>query len=91
MFRELRTQPGINNIGLMLNLFLAHVQLSGGMEIGYGGNVCYLSSKQLVGYCFVLPLCLVIILNVVFFFWTIISISRVKQQGKQFGERNNIL
>ncbi|XP_050412271.1 uncharacterized protein LOC126827114 [Patella vulgata] len=175
MFPEMRTQPGINNIGLMLNLFLAqltvitgldqtqdkilcrsigisihylwlgmalwmnvctfhmfkvfvlqklvrnsapshgiqtlkyiayanglpmilivciiitNVTLSGGMDIGYGGNVCYLSSKQLVGYCFVLPLCLVIILNIVFFLWTIISISRVKQQGKQSGERNNII
>ncbi|KAK6177630.1 hypothetical protein SNE40_015691 [Patella caerulea] len=175
MFREMRTQPGINNIGLMLNLFLAQLilitgldqtqdkilcrsigisihyfwlsmalwmnvctfhmfkvfvlqklvrnsapshgiqtlkyiayanglpvilivcivitsfQLSGGMEIGYGGNVCYLSSKQLVGYCFVLPLCLVIVLNIVFFLWTIISISRVKQHGKQSGERNNVV
>ncbi|KAK6177463.1 hypothetical protein SNE40_015558 [Patella caerulea] len=175
MFPEMRTQPGINNIGLMLNLFLAQLilitgldqtqdkilcrsigisihyfwlgmvlwmnvctfhmfkvfvlqklvrnsapsrgiqtqkyiayanglpvilivfivittfQLSGGKEIGYGGNVCYLSSKQLVGYCFVLPLCLVIILNIVFFLWTIIAISRVKQHGKQSGERNNIV
>ncbi|XP_050408339.1 uncharacterized protein LOC126823498 [Patella vulgata] len=64
--------------------------LSDGAIIGYGGNICYLSTPRLVLYCFVLPLSLVILTNIIFFLWTICIIHRVKQSGKQTGDRNNI-
>ncbi|KAK6192792.1 hypothetical protein SNE40_004205 [Patella caerulea] len=64
--------------------------LSDGTLIGYGGNICYLSTPTLVLYCFVLPLGIVILTNIIFFLWTICTIHRVKQSGKQTGDRNNI-
>ncbi|KAK6187384.1 hypothetical protein SNE40_005426 [Patella caerulea] len=64
--------------------------LSHGGDIGYGGKVCYLSTPQLVIYCFIVPLCFVILTNIIFFISTIICIHRVKQTGKQTAERHNI-
>ncbi|KAK6187370.1 hypothetical protein SNE40_005418 [Patella caerulea] len=64
--------------------------LSDGTDIGYGGKVCYLSTPQLVIYCFIVPLCFVILTNIIFFLSTIMSIHRVKQTGKQTAERHNI-
>ncbi|KAK6190457.1 hypothetical protein SNE40_002320 [Patella caerulea] len=64
--------------------------LSDGAVIGYGGDICYLSTPTLALYCFVLPLGLVILTNIIFFFWTICTIHRVKQSGKQTGDRNNL-
>ncbi|KAK6187369.1 hypothetical protein SNE40_005417 [Patella caerulea] len=64
--------------------------LSDGTDIGYGDKVCYLSTPQLVIYCFIVPLCFVILTNIIFFLSTIISIHRVKQTGKQTAERHNI-
>ncbi|KAK6192459.1 hypothetical protein SNE40_003923 [Patella caerulea] len=64
--------------------------LSSGAVIGYGGNSCYLSTAHLVLYCFILPLSLVILSNIIFFVSTVVSIHSVKQIGKQAGERNNL-
>ncbi|KAK6191790.1 hypothetical protein SNE40_003383 [Patella caerulea] len=72
-------------------VIVSNYVLSGGTSYGYGGNTCYLSTAELILYSFVLPLSLVILTNIIFFALTVITIHRVKQSGKQTGDRNNII
>ncbi|ESO98106.1 hypothetical protein LOTGIDRAFT_143123, partial [Lottia gigantea] len=75
---------------IMTTTIVANVIATSGSHLGYGGDICYLSSKLLALYAFVIPLCFVIVSNVTSFVWTVITIHRVKQVGKQSGERNNV-
>ncbi|XP_071108349.1 uncharacterized protein [Haliotis cracherodii] len=65
--------------------------LSGGSDVGYGGIVCYLTSNKLVGFSFVLPLSVIVMMNLTFFIVTIRAISKIdniKKHGMK--ERHNV-
>ncbi|XP_076439750.1 uncharacterized protein LOC143279559 [Babylonia areolata] len=50
--------------------------LSQGLQIGYGGEVCYLSSPLLVGAAFAAPLGVVLLLNLGFFLGAVKAITK---------------
>ncbi|XP_046554440.1 putative adhesion G protein-coupled receptor E4P [Haliotis rubra] len=66
--------------------------LSGGTDVGYGGIVCYLTSNKLVGFSFVLPLSVIVMMNLTFFVVTIRAISKIENIKKHHGmkERHNV-
>ena len=65
--------------------------ISQGQDIGYGGHACYLSSPVRVGFAFVLPLSIVLCSNILFFVFTVYSISKIDHIKRQTGkERQNI-
>ena len=59
---------------------------------GYGGNVCYISSPDMVGFTFALPVGLLLVANFVFFFIVIVKIKRVPDiKSSTHGPRQNML
>ncbi|XP_067672420.1 uncharacterized protein [Haliotis asinina] len=66
--------------------------LSGGTDVGYGGIVCYLTSNKLVGFSFVLPLSVIVMMNLTFFVVTMRAISKIENIKKHHGmkERHNV-
>ena len=59
---------------------------------GYGGNVCYISSPDMVGFTFALPVGLLLLANFAFFFIVVIKIQRVPDiKSSTHGSRQNIL
>jgi len=64
-----------------------------GQEIGYGGRVCYISNPVMVGWVFALPVGVIIILNMGFFFAVVyqISASTMRRRGKQSDRTNTVI
>ena len=66
---------------------------SDGESVGYGGNVCYISTPEMVGWTFALPVGIIIILNMGFFFAVVyqISASTMRRRGKSNDRANTII
>ncbi|XP_045172946.2 adhesion G-protein coupled receptor G6-like [Mercenaria mercenaria] len=66
---------------------------SDGKEIGYGGRVCYISNPVMVGWVFALPVGVIIILNMGFFFAVVyqISASTMRRRGKSSDRANTVI
>lgn len=66
---------------------------SNGKEVGYGGRVCYISDPIMVGWVFALPVGVIIILNMGFFFAVVyqISASTMRRRGKSTDRANTVI
>ena len=66
---------------------------SNGKDIGYGGTICYISSPIMVGWTFALPVGVIIILNLGFFFAVVyqISASTMSRRGKSNDRANTVI
>jgi hypothetical protein len=66
---------------------------SNGKEIGYGGRLCYISNPVMVGWVFALPVGVIIILNMGFFFAVVyqISASTMRRRGKSTDRANTVI
>ena len=66
---------------------------SNGQDIGYGGHVCYISNPVMVGWVFALPVGVIIILNMGFFFAVVyqISASTMRRRGKSTDRANTVI
>ena len=66
---------------------------SDGKEIGYGGTICYISTPIMVGWTFALPVGVIIILNLGFFFAVVyqISASTMSRRGKSNDRANTVI
>lgn len=66
---------------------------SDGKEVGYGGHVCYISNPVMVGWVFALPVGVIIILNMGFFFAVVyqISASTMRRRGKSTDRANTVI
>lgn len=66
---------------------------SDGKDIGYGGQMCYISNAAMVGWVFALPVGVVIILNMSFFFAVVyqISASTMRRRGKSTDRANTVI
>ncbi|XP_052799347.1 uncharacterized protein LOC128230962 [Mya arenaria] len=66
---------------------------SDGAEVGYGGRVCYITNPVMVGWVFALPVGIIIILNMGFFFAVVyqISASTMRRRGKQTDRTNTVI
>lgn len=66
---------------------------SEGREIGYGGHVCYINNPTMVGWVFALPVGVIIILNMGFFFAVVyqISASTMRRRGKSTDRANTVI
>ena len=66
---------------------------SEGKDIGYGGTVCYISTPIMIGWTFALPVGVIIILNLGFFFAVVyqISASTMSRRGKSNDRANTII
>lgn len=60
-------------------------QLTSMASLGYGGVVCYLNSTVLIILAFLLPLAVVLVANMAFFFCTVVSIARIEKIKRQSG------
>ncbi|XP_064603493.1 putative adhesion G protein-coupled receptor E4P [Liolophura sinensis] len=49
---------------------------SGGHQIGYGGDICFINSMEAIGIFFASPLLLILIFNLFFFIRTVLSLQR---------------
>ena len=66
---------------------------SDGESTGYGGSICYISTPIMVGWTFALPVGIIIILNMGFFFAVVyqISASTMRRRGKSNDRGNTII
>lgn len=66
---------------------------SDGNDIGYGGQMCYISNAAMVGWVFALPVGVIIILNMSFFLAVVyqISASTMRRRGKSTDRANTII
>ena len=66
---------------------------SNGTDYGYGGHVCYISNPVMVGWVFALPVGVIIILNMGFFFAVVyqISASTMRRRGKSTDRANTVI
>ncbi|XP_052229769.1 uncharacterized protein LOC127843913 [Dreissena polymorpha] len=88
---------GLYCYGIALAMVAINISVSayrsGGRDIGYGRNVCYISNPVMVGWVFALPVGMIIILNLGFFFAVVyqISASTMRRSGKSSDRTNTII
>ncbi|XP_053372745.1 uncharacterized protein LOC128546348 [Mercenaria mercenaria] len=75
-------------VPILVNIVVMYVT-SG--VIGYGGKLCYISEYKMVGYCFSLPVAVVIIANLFMFLVTIQRISSQPEVNKERREEKKYL
>ena len=64
---------------------------SGFADSGYGGNICYISTSQMIGFTFAAPIGFLLIANFAFFVAVIIKIQRVPDiKSSTHGSRRNL-
>ncbi|XP_045213573.2 uncharacterized protein LOC123564234 [Mercenaria mercenaria] len=75
-------------VPILVNITITYVT-SG--VIGYGGKLCYISEYKMVGYCFSLPVAVVIVANLLMFIVTIQRISTQSEVNKERREEKKYL
>ncbi|XP_064613300.1 uncharacterized protein LOC135477076 [Liolophura sinensis] len=66
-------------IFIIASCIVTHAVQSKGVDIGYGGAICFLNSPFSIGVFFVGPLAFILVLNAIFFTKTILAIRSVPE------------
>ncbi|XP_064602341.1 uncharacterized protein LOC135468181 [Liolophura sinensis] len=76
----------------VISCIVYHVAASGGQDIGYGEQICFLNKPLDIGIFFALPVGLVLTFNVICFIRTVVSIRRVPdmKNAKNKPNRNHV-
>ncbi|XP_033737301.1 adhesion G protein-coupled receptor L4-like [Pecten maximus] len=68
---------------------LVNLVTSDWSDIGYGGCVCYISSKHMIIYTFAIPLFVILLLNIIYFVIVVMAIRR-SQHSKLSSNKDNV-
>lgn len=63
----------VASIPVLINILAKYLNEK---DFGYGGTLCYITDYLMVGFCFALPVAIIILVNISLFIATVLNISR---------------
>ena len=79
------------SLGFVLVNIIVSLFDSYGKDIGYGGNLCYISSNLMQSITFLLPLSVLLVSNIVLFVVVVFKINRIKVAIEKTKKERNFL